>query len=107
VRIYFDNMVAINIFHEPTFIQALHAITSESHLIALMAAICAYSVRFIPFEADEELEQELSWGRADQRTPTLFLNLSSQQIDKALNECTDDPRHSAFCKPSSLQLTVS
>ncbi|KAG5756132.1 hypothetical protein H9Q70_001216 [Fusarium xylarioides] len=91
VRIYFDNMVAINLFHEPTFTQTLHSITSESHLVALLAAICAYSVRFVPFEADPELEQELAWGHTDQKTPTTFLNLSSQQIDKALNECTDDP----------------
>ncbi|KAH7164971.1 fungal-specific transcription factor domain-containing protein [Fusarium sp. MPI-SDFR-AT-0072] len=91
VRIYFDNMVAINLFHEPTFTQTLHSITSESHLVALLAAICAYSVRFVPFEAELELEQELSWGSTGQKTPTLFLNLSSQQIDKALNECTDDP----------------
>ncbi|CCT69331.1 uncharacterized protein FFUJ_06847 [Fusarium fujikuroi IMI 58289] len=91
VRIYFDNMVAINLFHEPTFTQTLHSITSESQLIALLAAICAYSVRFVPFEADPELEQELSWGSTDHKTPTTFLNLSSQQIDKALNECTDDP----------------
>ncbi|KAG4287334.1 hypothetical protein FPRO06_04986 [Fusarium proliferatum] len=84
-------MVAINLFHEPTFTQTLHSITSESQLIALLAAICAYSVRFVPFEADPELEQELSWGSADQKTPTTFLNLSSQQVDKALNECTDDP----------------
>ncbi|KAF5253679.1 hypothetical protein FANTH_1370 [Fusarium anthophilum] len=91
VRIYFDNMVAINLFHEPTFTQTLHSITSESHLVALLAAICAYSVRFVPFEADLELQQELSWGHTDQKTPTTFLNLSSQQIDKALNECIDDP----------------
>ncbi|KAI1046225.1 hypothetical protein LB505_009849 [Fusarium chuoi] len=87
-------MVAINLFHEPTFTQTLHSITSESHLVALLAAICAYSVRFVPFEADLELEQELSWGCTDQKTPTTFLNLSSQQIDKALNECS---RESMAC----------
>ncbi|KAF9786548.1 hypothetical protein IL306_014130 [Fusarium sp. DS 682] len=56
-----------------------------------MGAICAYSVRFVPFEADPDLEQELSWGRADQKTPTFFQNLSSQHIDKALDACIDDP----------------
>ncbi|KAF5563766.1 fungal specific transcription factor [Fusarium phyllophilum] len=104
VRIYFDNMVAINLFHEPTFTQTLHSITSGSHLIALLAAICAYSLRFVPFETDPELEQELLWGSTDQKSPTTFLNLSSQQIDKALNEYTDDPP--PLCVLQSLIVTT-
>lgn len=75
---YFDNMVAINLFHEPTFSDKLSRISSPALVVALLAAMFTFAVRFRPGEED-----------INQRA-TRFLKLALQHIDKALDECGDN-----------------
>lgn len=71
-------MVAINLFHEPTFSETLSQISSPALVVALLAAMFAFAVRFRPGEAD-----------VNQRA-TRFLKLALQNIDNALEECGDN-----------------
>ncbi|KAL4812580.1 hypothetical protein BDW67DRAFT_178620 [Aspergillus spinulosporus] len=66
--IYFDQMMTISLFHQPSFPEKLARITSPTQMAALMAAMFAFAVR---------------------RTAR-FLNVALQQIDEALDECGDD-----------------
>ncbi|KAL6405326.1 hypothetical protein AUP68_11078 [Ilyonectria robusta] len=91
IRIYFDNMVAINLFHEPSFDENLKSITSIVQLAALLAAIVGYAIRFLPFENQSEVEKELQWATPEQRTPSSFLNEALRCIDQAFRGCGDEP----------------
>ncbi|KAH6999323.1 fungal-specific transcription factor domain-containing protein [Ilyonectria destructans] len=91
IRIYFENMVAINLFHEPSFDENLKSITSVVQLAALLAAIAGYAIRFLPFENQSEVEKELQWATPEQRTPSAFLNEALRCIDQALGDCSDEP----------------
>lgn len=71
-------MTAINLFHEPTFSDKLSRISSPALVVALLAAMFTFAIRFRPDEAD-----------ANQRA-TRFLKVSLHHIDKALEECGDD-----------------
>ncbi|RTE75812.1 hypothetical protein BHE90_009742 [Fusarium euwallaceae] len=91
VRIYFDNMVAINIFHEPSFQEGLKNISSVVQLSALLAAITGYAIRFLPFENNRQVENEIQWREPEMKVPDYFLNMALKLIDQALSECGDEP----------------
>ncbi|KAF4464555.1 fungal specific transcription factor [Fusarium albosuccineum] len=91
IEIYFDNMVAINIFHEPSFQEGLRNIASVVQLSALLAAITGYAIRFLPFENGGQAHKELQLGQIEQKTPDHFINMALQFIDQALTECNDEP----------------
>ncbi|CBF76215.1 fungal specific transcription factor domain-containing protein [Aspergillus nidulans FGSC A4] len=76
--IYFDNMMTISLFHQPSFPEKLARITSPTQLAALLAAMFAFAVRFRPEEMD--VNRRAAW----------FLNVALQQIDVALDECGDE-----------------
>ncbi|KAL4936481.1 hypothetical protein BDV06DRAFT_233350 [Aspergillus oleicola] len=88
VRIYFDNMVAISLFHQPRFAQQLHDGVSPTHIGALLAAIAAYAARLCP---DEVKEQCTSWPNEHDSPAEYFLALTFSLVDTALTECGDEP----------------
>lgn len=76
-------MVAINIFHQPSFDAKLGSIASISQLCALLAAMMGYAARFT----------NLSEATASTRPvlhPQHFLDLAVKFINDALSECDDD-----------------
>ncbi|ERT01683.1 hypothetical protein HMPREF1624_02936 [Sporothrix schenckii ATCC 58251] len=56
---YFANMVAINLFHQPSFGAKLRAVAAASpvQLHALLAAMTAYAARFLPETAGQVVSQ--------------------------------------------------
>ncbi|EHK25591.1 uncharacterized protein TRIVIDRAFT_133842, partial [Trichoderma virens Gv29-8] len=79
VDVYFDHMVAINLFHEPTFRAKVSSIAIESMLQAqaLLVAMLAFAACFYTTTADET-------------DPSRFLALAFTKIDEALQECGDE-----------------
>lgn len=84
---YFDNMTAINLFHEPSFSETLRRITSPTQLSALLAGMITFAIRFYSDE-NGELPQPVSQMNTDQRA-VHFLDKSLTYIDEALKECGD------------------
>lgn len=83
-------MVAINLFHVPTFWEKLQNIASTAQARALLAAMMAFSARFCAADTKEGQQHNLS-GVADVRNqPSHFLNLAFRYIDDALRECGDE-----------------
>ncbi|KAL4772059.1 hypothetical protein BDW60DRAFT_222689 [Aspergillus nidulans var. acristatus] len=76
--IYFDKMMSISLFHQPSFSEKLARITSPTQMAALLAAMFAFAVRFRPDETDVN------------RRAARFLDVALQQIDEALDECGDE-----------------
>lgn len=84
-------MVAINLFHEPTFGAKLGSITSSAQMCALLAAMMGYSARFhtpeLPLNktagGQPAVDEELPG-------PDHFVALAFRFIDEALGECGDD-----------------
>ncbi|KAL4982333.1 hypothetical protein BDW68DRAFT_182652 [Aspergillus falconensis] len=71
---YFDKVMSINLFHQPSFSEKLARITSSTQVAALLAAMLAFAMRFRPDEAD-----------ANQRA-TRFLDLALKQVEEGLDE---------------------
>lgn len=90
IRVYFDNMVAINLFHELSFPEKLGGITSLSQLCALLAAITGYAARFYPSDVNSTVGDELRFMEANYQRPAHFLGLAFKYIDEALMECDDE-----------------
>ncbi|KAH7129698.1 fungal-specific transcription factor domain-containing protein [Dactylonectria estremocensis] len=91
IRIYFDNMVAINIFHEPTFGAKLGNMTSSAQICALLSAMMGYSARF--YMSELQLNKNTGAepaGDEELPGPDHFLGLAFRFIDEALDECGDD-----------------
>jgi hypothetical protein len=82
IRVFFDNMVAINIFHEPTFAEKLSNIPSLCQLTALLAAIVGYASRFLAPRADI--------SPLDNQQPEHFVERAFHYVNKALLECDDE-----------------
>ncbi|KAK2767559.1 hypothetical protein FQN54_003717 [Arachnomyces sp. PD_36] len=86
IKTYFDNMVAINLFHEPSFSEKLSKISSTTQLSALLAAMLAFAIRFYSGESGElrcESQQDTN------RWAAHFLDISLRFIEEALRECGD------------------
>lgn len=80
-------MVAINLFHEPTFREKLNGIGSTRQLHALMASMLAFAARFHTSAADDGTDS----GSTEQGLqPVYLLNLAFSLIDEALKECDDE-----------------
>ncbi|KAF3764084.1 hypothetical protein M406DRAFT_259842 [Cryphonectria parasitica EP155] len=84
-------MVAINIFHEPSFHEKLKKSPSLAQTSALLAAIAGYAIRFLPLENDSEVEKDMQQVKPEMRTPEFFVNMALQLIDQALSDCGDEP----------------
>ncbi|CAK7211590.1 hypothetical protein SBRCBS47491_001176 [Sporothrix bragantina] len=104
---YFANMVAVSLFHQPTFYEKLAAVTSPVQVSALLAAMMAFAARFRqPGPGLVPPEQEAATGQTQhdrmppptitplpqtEHTPEHFLDMTRQLIGHALDECGDDP----------------
>lgn len=90
IRTFFDNMVAINIFHEPSFSEKLSKISSLCQLSALLAAIAGYASRFLAPSMDiSPLDELRTMGKGHQQ-PEYFVGLSFDYANKALVACDDE-----------------
>lgn len=86
IKAYFDNMVAVNLFHEPSFYEKLRKIRSLSQLCALLAAMAAWSVRFVPKSEEGRLfDGEMETHERSVR----LLDLAVKYIEDSLEECGD------------------
>lgn len=84
VETYFDNMVAINLFHQPTFFEKIGRISSSTQITALLAAMITFSVRFLP-AGDKEIQSQTDVHKRAAH----FLHLASEYCDESLKECGD------------------
>ncbi|KAH8901191.1 hypothetical protein GQ53DRAFT_850651 [Thozetella sp. PMI_491] len=93
IQTYFDNMVAINLFHEPTFLDKLRAITSQAQIGALLAAVVGYAARFYPTEilAAPEPGPHPIQTETPTPQPEPFVDMALKFVDEALVECDDEP----------------
>ncbi|RHZ50597.1 fungal specific transcription factor domain-containing protein [Aspergillus thermomutatus] len=82
INTYFENMTAISLFHQPTFRDKMAHIASPTQLIALLAAMFTFAVRFHS-GAHERSQNDTH------RQATLYLNQAVRAIDAALDECGD------------------
>ncbi|CAI4218727.1 unnamed protein product [Parascedosporium putredinis] len=109
VRVYFNNMVAINLFHEPTFNETVANFANPVHICALVAAMCSFSAKF--YAADLESAApgtaDLLRAEAETHSPDRFIAMALKFVDEALVECDDEPPPSASCRPSSSPRTAS
>ncbi|OQD68780.1 hypothetical protein PENDEC_c031G02206 [Penicillium decumbens] len=89
IRVFFDNMVAINIFHEPSFAKKLSKISSLPQLTGLLAAIAAYASRFEALGADDLASNTVQLAAMRHQQPAYFIELAFKYINEALMECDD------------------
>ncbi|KAJ5464802.1 fungal-specific transcription factor domain-containing protein [Penicillium daleae] len=90
IRIFFENMVAINIFHEPSFAEKLSNISSLSQLTAILAAIAAYASRFDAPKPTDIARDTAQPTTTSHQQPAYFIDLAFEYINKALVECDDE-----------------
>ena len=90
IRVFFDNMVAINIFHEPSFAEKLSNISSFSQLTALLAAIAGYASRFGALRTNDVDSDAVQLVAKSHRQPAYFIDLAFKYINEALAECGDE-----------------
>ncbi|KAI1621307.1 fungal-specific transcription factor domain-containing protein [Exophiala viscosa] len=92
LNLYFDNMTAFSLFHQPSFGETLRNIGSVTQLAALLASMLAFSARF-----RSSTEECVQAGQPDSLNdmlgrplpPLYFENLSQLCVDKALEEYSD------------------
>lgn len=74
-------MVAINLFHQPSFHGKLSRNTSSAEITALLAAMISFAMRFQENEAQSQKDTH--------RQAAHFLNLASDYSNHALKDCGD------------------
>ncbi|KAF0324107.1 fungal specific transcription factor, partial [Colletotrichum asianum] len=84
-NLYFENMTAFSLFHQPSFGDKIQAIPNTLHLSALMSSMFSISARFAADEALPLAEAQCSSPHA------YFHGLARKLIDQAIDECDDDP----------------
>ncbi|KAF7125413.1 hypothetical protein CNMCM5793_001591 [Aspergillus hiratsukae] len=83
-------MVAINLFHEPSFAEKLLAIPSLHEVTGLLAGIAAYASHFLLLENHPPAGDEVRFAEASHRQSAHFVNLAFNHIHAALAECGDE-----------------
>lgn len=83
-------MVAISLFHEPSFREKINGIVPASHIHCLMAAVLAYAARFYPTEASVGADHAFGEAAESRHQAGYLLNLAFSNIDEALKECDDE-----------------
>ena len=83
-------MVAINIFHKPSFAEKLSNISSFSQLTALLAAIAGYASRFGALRTNDVASDAVQPVEKSYRQPAYFIDLAFKYINEALAECDDE-----------------
>jgi hypothetical protein len=87
---YFNNMTAINIFHEYNFHEKLLSIGSPSQTHALLASMLAFSARFCTLESQDGQDLNFTNLAGMKHHPKYFLELASGFVEESLRECGDD-----------------
>jgi hypothetical protein len=90
IQAYFDNMVAINLFHEPSFSKKLLEIPSFSQITALLAAMASYASRFLLLDPNSTAGDALRLANMSHPQPAHLNNLAFTHIDQAPAECGDE-----------------
>ncbi|CAI7611339.1 unnamed protein product [Penicillium pancosmium] len=90
IRIFFENMVAINIFHKPSFAEKLSNISSLTQLTAILAAMAAYASRFDALTTNVIASDTAQLTATSHQKPAYFIDLAFKYINKALMECDDE-----------------
>ncbi|KAL2813454.1 hypothetical protein BJX63DRAFT_432035 [Aspergillus granulosus] len=80
ITAYFDSMVAINLFHQPSFPDKLAGIKCPTQAAALLAAMFTFAARF-----SQENESQVETNRRAEQ----FLILALRFINDALRDCGD------------------
>jgi hypothetical protein len=80
-------MVALTLFHEPSYQEGLKRIKSATQMTALLGAMMGYAIRFLPGENDHLLESDVC---GDGRSAESYLALAFRCVDQALSECDTD-----------------
>lgn len=87
-------MVAINLFHQPTFQEKIRNVASPVDVHALLASMFTYSARFAAEDDTESANEPGLLGLADSlpeiADPAHFAGLARQFIEAALGECGDE-----------------
>ncbi|KND93288.1 hypothetical protein TOPH_02354, partial [Tolypocladium ophioglossoides CBS 100239] len=90
IKLYFDNMVGINLFHEPTFFAKINCIESSAQTHALLAAMLAFASNFY----EPSKTSGAYFGSSDtldgHKHSARFLNLALSYTDEALKDCGDE-----------------
>ncbi|KAE8336779.1 hypothetical protein BDV24DRAFT_167949 [Aspergillus arachidicola] len=90
IQLYFDHMVAVNIFHRPSFAEKLSNISSCSELIALLAAMAGYASRFASPTINNRGSERVQTSASHGRQPAWFLDIAFKYINQALMDYDDD-----------------
>lgn len=90
LKLYFENMLGINLFHEPTFLNKINAIEPALYADALLAAMFAFASRF--YETSETAgtdngPRDISNGNEH---TAHFLKVALDYTDAALKHCGDE-----------------
>lgn len=83
-------MVAISLFHEPSFGDKVRSIATTSQLYALLAALLAYAARFYPTEVSDGVNLTFEDEPGTHLQAEYFLNLAVNNIEDTLKECGDE-----------------
>lgn len=86
---FFDNMVAVNLFHEPSFAKKLANVSSLWELTALFSAIAGYASRFLNQRSNVPIADGFQPGEISYQ-PAYFVDLAFNYVSKALMECGDE-----------------
>lgn len=84
-------MVAINLFHQPSFHDKLTNITSSTQLCALLAAMIGYAAYFGRADSHSFPIMDPAIVPANYPEPGVFLQKALQLVDEAIAECDDEP----------------
>lgn len=84
-------MVAINLFHEPSFRDKLEKTSSRVQARALLASMMSYAARFHPAEGGLSQTNTYPAVRTICPPPDHFLDIALKLIDESLKECGDEP----------------
>jgi len=84
-------MVAINLFHEPTFTDTIANFDAPIHICALIAAMSGFAAKFYLAELDAHPEMDFLRSEAPSHSPDNLLTQALAFVDEALVECDDEP----------------
>ncbi|KAK9461900.1 fungal-specific transcription factor domain-containing protein [Lipomyces oligophaga] len=81
---YFRNMLAVQLFHEPTFEVKLQQVHNPNEVHALLAGMLAYAIRFEPETGEPNHGSRIRYLHGK------YLELALKFVEQALVDCGDD-----------------
>jgi hypothetical protein len=92
IKLYFDNMIAFSIFHQPSFDSKIRTASSSKELAALLASMFAFSSRFKSLSGESyDPQNHNADPQALYHSPNHFQNLAQKYVDEDLLEYSDKP----------------